>query len=149
MLKVDFHDNNPNINLIYVVIVARYEGKWVYVRHKERHTYEIPGGHIESGESYLVAAKRELYEETGATDFTIHFVSIYTVSTIDSISGGYLFFSDIKTLSALPDYEMAELTLFDHLPEHLTYPQIQPHLFKHVQEWLNLQGELIDENEPA
>ncbi|WP_312814070.1 hypothetical protein [Sedimentibacter sp.] len=48
-------------------------------------------------------------------------------------------FADIKELSELPDYEMAELVLFDYLPENLTYPQIQPHLFDRVQEWLNLQ----------
>lgn len=141
MIKVELHKEEPaGIPLTYVVIVARHNGKWVLVRHKERNTYEIPGGHIEVGEDYTSAAKRELYEETGAKDFTLDFVSVYTVTRNDKISGGYLFFADIKEISELPDYEMAELTLFDRLPENLTYPQIQPHLFDRVQAWLNLQS---------
>lgn len=140
MLKVDFHNNKPlGIKMAYVVIVSKYKGKWVFVRHRERSTYEVPGGHIEQGEDYMAAAKRELYEETGATDFSLDFVSVYAVTRNDEVSGGYLFFADIKELSELPDYEMAELVLFDYLPENLTYPQIQPHLFDRVQEWLNLQ----------
>lgn len=140
MLKVDFHYKKPlDIEMAYVVIVSKYKGKWVFVRHRERSTYEVPGGHIEQGEDYMAAAKRELYEETGATDFSLDFVSVYAVTRNDEVSGGYLFFADIKELSELPDYEMAELVLFDYLPENLTYPQIQPHLFDRVQEWLNLQ----------
>ncbi len=140
MLKVDFHNKKPlDIKMAYVVIVSKYKGKWVFVRHRERSTYEVPGGHIEQGEDYMAAAKRELYEETGATDFSLDFVSVYAVTRNDEVSGGYLFFADIKELSELPDYEMAELVLFDYLPENLTYPQIQPHLFDRVQEWLNLQ----------
>ena len=34
-------------------------------------TWEIPGGHIEPGESPEEAARRELFEETGAAEFTI------------------------------------------------------------------------------
>ncbi|NLN65624.1 MAG: NUDIX domain-containing protein [Clostridiaceae bacterium] len=92
MLKVDFFNENPNgVPLVYVVIAAQYDGKWVFVRHKERDTYENPGGHIETGEDYLAAAKRELYEETGAKEFTLDFISIYTVTTDEKAEGGYLF----------------------------------------------------------
>lgn len=138
MLKVDFYNRKPSeIEPIYVVIVAKYKGKWLFVRHKERNTYEVPGGHIESGEDYVTAAKRELYEETGAIDFTLDLVSVYTVNNNNIINGGYLFFADVKNLSNLPDYEIAEFALFEHLPENLTYPQIQPHLFAYVQRWID------------
>jgi len=137
MFKVEFHRSEPlNIPLTYVVIAARRNGQWVLVRHKARSTYEIPGGHIEPGEDYITAAKRELYEETGAKDFTLDCVSIYTVATDEKTDGGYLFFADVKELSSLPDYEMAEVILTDQLPENLTYPLIQPHLFNQVLEWM-------------
>ena len=49
----------------YVIIVARYKDSFVFCKHKDRTTYELPGGHVEEHEDILTAAKRELEEETG------------------------------------------------------------------------------------
>ena len=46
--------------LKYAVIVARYKDKWVFGRHKQRDTWEIPGGHREPGETIEQTALREL-----------------------------------------------------------------------------------------
>ena len=71
-MEVVFLDSEyADIELLYSVIVSRYNGRWVLCRHKDRTTYEVPGGHIEEGESSYEAAKRELYEETGAVEYTI------------------------------------------------------------------------------
>lgn len=135
--KVNFNNDDLNIPMKYVVIVSKYENKWLLVRHKDRNTFEVPGGHIENGEDYISAAKRELYEETGAEDFEIYFVSPYYVEVNSYTDGGYLFFADIKSLSPLPDYEIEEINLFEIFPNNLTYPHIQPILFNRVQMWLN------------
>ena len=44
-LKVEFHNIEPNgIDMSIVIIVSRYKGKWILVKHKERNTYEILPG---------------------------------------------------------------------------------------------------------
>mgnify|MGYP006922425427 CR=1 FL=1 len=45
--EVRFYDEVDDALLKFAVIAARSEGKWVFCRHKERTTLEIPGGHRE------------------------------------------------------------------------------------------------------
>ena len=134
-MKVEFHDIEPQgIDMSIVIIVSRYRGKWILVKHKERNTYEIPAGHIEPGEHPSFTARRELYEETGATDFDLKFLTYYTIIKHGKTSGGYLFFAEVNELSKLPDYEISKIGLFDSLPDNQTYPLIQPVLFNYVLE---------------
>ena len=59
---VRFYDQVDDALLRFAVIIAKTEGKWVFCKHRERETYELPGGHREAGEDILEAARRELYE---------------------------------------------------------------------------------------
>ena len=119
----------------FVVIFARYESKWLYCRAKERDVFETAGGHIEQGEIPLDAAKRELYEETGATNFNIIPVFDYSVQIEEKYSTGQVFLADIYELGDIPEYEMAEIKLFETYPERLRFPQILPVLFERVREY--------------
>ena len=65
-MKVRFYEDTDDQLLKFAVILAESEGKWVLCKHKERDTYEFPGGHRESGESIDDTARRELQDETGA-----------------------------------------------------------------------------------
>ena len=58
-------------NITYVRMVVKYNGKFVLCYHKKSNKWDYVGGHVEKGESPLVAAKRELFEETGAVNFDI------------------------------------------------------------------------------
>ncbi len=143
MLEVNFYDNDsiPNDKLIFVVIAAKYKGSWIVVRHQNRTTWEIPGGHIEAEEKIEAAAARELYEETGAIDFELSPVNIYSVNDGKKETFGQLYFADIKALGNLPDSEIVEVKLVDELPEQqLTYPLIQPFLFKRVLDFLYVEN---------
>lgn len=139
MIRVDFYD--PDFSsadkLIYSVIAARYHGKWVFVRHHQRMTFEIPGGHIEEYETPTRAARRELIEETGAIEFSLVCVSTYSVTQDDETRFGKLYFADINEMGPVPDNsEIAEIAFMDKLPSPVTYPEIQPLLFSKVIEYM-------------
>ena len=47
MLEVKFYDTVDDSLLKFAVIISQSNGKWVFCKHKERDTYEVPGGHRE------------------------------------------------------------------------------------------------------
>ena len=117
----------------FVVILSRCGGKILLSRHRERTTWETQGGHIEPGETPLEAAHRELWEESGARDYALAPVFDYRAGDADGAASGMVFAAEIRRLGSLPPSEMAEVRLFDALPEQLTYPDITPVLFAHLQ----------------
>ena len=132
-MKVEFYNlDDFNNSLKFVVIQARYKDEWIFVRHKDRNTWEIPGGHIEKGEMPDEAAARELYEETGAIEYNLLPICNYSVEINESKSFGRLYYAEIKNISELGDYEIAEIITKDELPEKLTYDKIQPILYNKV-----------------
>ncbi len=129
-VKFYAQDEADDALLRYAVIVSRFDGKWIYCKHRLRGTLEIPGGHREKGETMLDAAKRELFEETGATEFTITPVCAFGVARGEA--DGMLFTADISALGPLPESEIERIELLEEPPpvESHTYPLIQPLLFK-------------------
>ena len=137
MPKVEFEDISAVDDglLEYAVIVSNYNGKWIYCKHKNRDTWEIPGGKREPKEPILSTAKRELFEESGAADYELTPVCAYCVVG-DTKSYGLLCYAHINTLGPLPTSEIDHIQLFEDEPQLLTYPHIQPFLFAKVKGWL-------------
>ena len=137
-MKIEFYDWVDPALLKFSVIVARSDGKLVLCKHRERDTFEMPGGHIEPGESAEAAAARELYEETGAVEFDLWPLCSYSAEGSNRANRdggkryGMLFCADIAAFEPLPDSEMERVELFDSLPAALTYPEIQPELLREV-----------------
>jgi 8-oxo-dGTP diphosphatase len=139
MTKVEFYDPNyePGTVLTYSVISSRFKGKWIFVRHHKRTTYEIAGGHIEKGETSMEAAVRELMEETGAIQFNLECIATYSVEKDGETGWGRLHMAEVTELGPIPDIsEIAEVILLDTIPENPTHPDIQPHLFKKTLDYL-------------
>lgn len=131
----------------FTVTFARYKEKWLYCRHKNRDTYETAGGRVESGEPVLEAAKRELYEETGALKYDIIPAFDYSVHIPTQNSSGQVFLAYIHELGEMPPHEMSEVALFNTIPAKMRFPKILPELWRELNGWINRQNakdEIID-----
>ena len=136
-MKVNFYDDVDDNLLKFAVIISKTNGKWVFCKHKERDTYEVPGGHREPGEDILDTARRELYEETGALDYELKPICAYSVIRTDGLqaeeSFGMLYYADIKTFEPELHSEIEKVIITEQLVDNWTYPLIQPKLLEEAE----------------
>ena len=134
MMIVKFYDEVDDSLLKFAVIITKTNGKWVFCKHKKRSTWEVPGGHRESGESITETAKRELYEETGAKEYDIRPICVYSVTAPDNFNGeetfGMLFYADVFSFEEELHSEIEKIVIIEKLPSEWTYPDIQPKLLE-------------------
>ena len=140
MAEVIFHNQVADELLQFAVIIARTKGKWVFCKHRERDTYEVPGGRREAGETIVETATRELREETGAIDFTLKPVGVYSVKgktrynqNEEDEKFGMLFVADIFSFENELHNEIEKILICDQLLENWTYPDIQPRLLEEAE----------------
>ena len=132
MEAVRFYDGIADERLEFAVILSRFQGKWVFCKHRNRDTLEVPGGRREPGEAILDTAKRELQEETGAETFSLRPVCVYAVvrDNTPGESCGLLCWAEIEALAPELHCEIEKVLLMEDLPENWTYPDIQPELVR-------------------
>lgn len=89
-------------------------------------------------ENIIDTAKRELQEETGAIDFNIEPIVVYSVTRKDSVNSnehetfGMLFYAEVHSLKDTLENEIEQIEFFNKIPVNLTYPEIQPYLYNKV-----------------
>lgn len=143
-MKIQFYDEVDDSLLKFAVIISKSNNKWVFCKHKQRDTFEIPGGRREENEQIFETAKRELKEETGATQFTIQPICVYSVigktrvNETGEESFGMLYYAQIEKFDKELHSEIEKIVLLDDLPTEWTYPLIQPLLIKEYQRRIKL-----------
>lgn len=143
IMEVEFYDSIEDELIEFAVIITKSNGKWVFCKHRERDTYESPGGHREKNEEIDDTARRELYEETGAVEYTIKPVCIYNVikdsskaqspaaaNTVKTRSYGKLYYAEVTRFEEELHSEIEYIIFSDELADNWTYPLIQPKLLE-------------------
>ena len=129
-MEVKFYDRIDDKLLKFAVIISKSNNKWVFCKHKERSTYEVPGGHREENETIYETAVRELKEETGAIDFNLKQIGVYSVIKNNIETFGMLYYAEIYSFDKTLNSEMECILLLESLPNNWTYPEIQPKLIE-------------------
>ena len=144
MLKVTTRLIEPGLledqRLTYVVMGAQYQDKWIFVRHRDRKSWEMPAGHIEPDESADHAAVRELFEEAGVVSSSMEQICDYEVTVGSRVEFGRLYYVTVHELEPQKEFEIEELLLSHKLPQSLTYPAVQTILFQRVVSHLKPSG---------
>ena len=138
MTEVRFYDNVADEKLRFAVIITKAEDKWVFCKHRARSTWEVPGGRREPGEDISETARRELREETGAIDFTLRPVCVYSVTgkiradqELAEESFGMLYVAEVFSFGEIRS-EIEKIVISEDLPDIWTYPEIQPKLLEEM-----------------
>jgi len=124
-------EGSTPLKVSYVVIAARHNGGWLFVKHRRRGGWEMPAGHPGPGEDTVEAAVRELTEETGAVSFTMEPVTYYSVDAGTGKQYGRLFCAEVELIGAHTDTdEIEEVRIFRRLPRNLSLHEVMSFLYR-------------------
>ena len=109
---------------------------FLLLKHKNGNHWDLPKGHIESGESFLVTALREVVEETGLIESDIKFIKelkhknsysfIRNSQAIDKIVHLFLFESSSNIIYLSEEHSNYIWLTINQLKDKLTFQTSYP-----------------------
>lgn len=141
--RLSFERDAFPIVSLHVLVIAKFEGKWLLTEHGER-GLEFPGGKVEYGESLMEAAKREVYEETGGVVEGLEWFAEYLVESETPFSKT-VFTAKISAIEAIELRETKGSVLMDRIEADSSFSFImKDEGMKEIMERVSLDGKWKD-----
>ena len=102
-VSLSFSKNQFQEEAKHVLVICQYRDGWLLTNHKKR-GLEFPGGKQEAGETLVEAARREVYEETGAILGDIIRIGEYKVSSQNEVFLKAVFWGMITRMDRMNSY---------------------------------------------
>jgi 8-oxo-dGTP diphosphatase len=102
--------------LLITFMAIRHQQDFLLVHHRERQSWELPGGHIEGAESARDCAVRELFEETGQRVEHLDFRAVlkYRAGSDNRSYYGTLYSGELPSPTPFRENEeIAQITFWD------------------------------------
>ena len=131
MTDVKFYPFEGEYPLEFAAVYAVLGEQAVWCRRRGCEAWEFPCGRIESGETALGAAERELRAAVGATQFALEPMCVYSVAEDGAEVFGALFFADVFAFGPLGD-AIEEIAFAVDPPGEWADPEVQPLLRDHL-----------------
>lgn len=102
-VRLAFERNQFSKEPQHVLTICRYRDAWLLTKHKLR-GLEFPGGKVELRETLEDAARREVFEETGARLKELQFIGEYEVDNSSDSFVKALFYGEVEELEQNAHY---------------------------------------------
>jgi 8-oxo-dGTP diphosphatase len=102
-VELSFIQNAFEEEAKHVLVICQSGEEWLLTSHKKR-GLEFPGGKMEPGETLEKAARREVYEETGAILGELTFLAEYKISDPSITFVKSVFWGKVKRMEATSSY---------------------------------------------
>ncbi|MCM3740181.1 nucleoside triphosphatase YtkD [Oceanobacillus luteolus] len=120
-VHLSFKDHPFSEQPKHVLIICRYQGKWLLTRHKER-GLEFPGGKVEEGETAEEAGIREVMEETGGKASHLQYIGQYYVDGRKDYVIKNIYYAEIEELNDRDTYfETEGPVIIDNIPNNVNH----------------------------
>lgn len=103
LVRLAFHQHAFKKISQHVLVICRYQNKWLLTHHKQR-GWEFPGGKKEPGETLTETALREVFEETGAIIDELELIGEYEVSNGTSTFVKTIFYGVVYEILSKEEY---------------------------------------------